>query len=730
MVAQVHNQITEQNIDAVNGLLQSLVPLAKRFCCYDLAKSCVWSSDGADDHEIDEFLADLPEDITAATDSDTGMLSCTLNSGRTILGLPVTGGDGESLGILITVFSNDSGNSSPFDSRQLQVNLLPAVRVIGEVLYLNRRLEVAEQQADIADKELALLYQVDQKIHGPSRRNSGLAQLIGQSGRFLNIAYSVLLLPSKRIRISATHSSWKSVNRKALDKELVESLYDRLDGQQSPVIIDYPAVAGAEHPSDLGYQAMLCPLFDQSGNIEGVLAQLGRVNNKPFNQSHLRFMSHIVRKIEYVIEQSFDVMTGLMNRAGFEEQLQESGKALINADDVHQIIYCDLDNLQLVNDTFGRDAGDEVIVGFSQLIEGVLPKNAIATRLTGDDFVILLMHSSVDAARKLIALIRKNDKELRYLHGDKSLQVTVSIGIAEFSRDMPGGKALTAARLACDSAKDHGRDRVEIYDGKDHTFIRRYDDMHLVSQIQKTLDSGGFRMHAQPIVSLTDEDQKLRFEILLRMKDSQGNRVASDAFFSAAERYQLMPQIDRWVISNSLALLSQHVDHLNKHGTIFAINLSGQSLGDKDILRFIEEEIETSGVPSKSLCFEVTESAAISNRENAQELIDALRNRGCRFSLDDFGAGLSSFAYLKNFKIDTLKIDGSFIRDIADNKISESMVAAITQVARVMELDTVAEYVENIEAKELITKLGVDFAQGHAVGRPTPIEEILAGMNK
>ena len=728
MTAEVHSSITRKNIGAAEGLLFSLVPLAQCFCFYDLARSRVWSSDGADSDEIDLFVADLPEHIIAGTDSATGMLQHTLTSGRTLLGLPVTGGDNESPGMLVTVFSRNAGNSFWSNPGLLQDILLPAVQLIGENLRLNQKLQIAEQQADIEDKELALLYKIDEKIHGPSRRYSGLAHLIGQSGRFLNIAYSVLLLPSKRIRISATDSSWRNVNRKALDKNLINTWFDKLQGQRAPVITEFPAVEGAELPSGQGCQAMLCPLVDQAGNIEGVIAQLGRVNNRPFGQSHIRFMSHIVRKVAYVIEQSFDAMTGMLNRAGFEAQLHESGKALVNSGDAHQIIYFDLDNLQLVNDTFGRDAGDEVIIRFSQLIEDILPKNAVATRLTGDDFVVLLMHSSVEEARKLIALIRNSSGKLRYLHGDKSLQITVSIGVAEFSRKGSEGNSLTAARLACDSAKDHGRDRVEVYDQEDCSIIRRNDDMHLVSEIQQMLDSDGFRMQAQPIVSLTDKDRRLRFEILLRMKDSDGKHIASDAFFSAAERYQLMPQIDRWVVSNTLARLSEHADYLAEHGTIFAINLSGQSLGDAEILQFIEEEIDSSGVPCESLCFEVTESAAISNRYHAQEFIDRLRNRGCKFSLDDFGAGLSSFAYLKNFKVDTLKIDGNFIRDITDNRISESMVAAITQVAKVMELDTVAEYVESIETKNLITKLGVDFAQGHAVGKPAPLEEVLAEL--
>jgi diguanylate cyclase (GGDEF)-like protein len=730
MSAEVHSFITRKNIGAAKGLLQFLVPRAQCFCFYDHAKSCVWSSDGADDYEVNDFVADLGDDTMSGTDLESKMLRRTLPSGRTLLVLPVSGANDESIGILVTVFSKNAGKSSWFNPSVLQTTLLPAVEVIGETFRLNQDLQLAEEQARTSDKELELVYQVDEKIHGTSRSHAGLAQLIGQSGRFLNIAYSVLLLPSKRIRISATHSSWKNVNRKALDKYLIESLFHKLEGQRAPIIYEIPAVEGSDHPSEKGYQAMLCPLVDRAGNIEGMLAQLGRVNNRPFTPSHIRFMSHIVRKVEYVVEQSFDAMTGLMNRAGFEAQLHESGMALADSDYSHQIVYFDLDNLQLVNDTFGREAGDEVIIRFSQLVEEVLPKNAVATRLTGDDFVILLTHSTVEQAMDLTEAVRNNGDKLRYLEGDKTLQVTVSTGVAEFSAKMSEGNALTAARLACDSAKDHGRDRVEVYDQDNQSIVRRYDDMHLVSQIQQTLDSDGFKMQAQPIVSLNGKDQINRFEILLRMHDSQGNRVSSDAFFSAAERYQLMPQIDRWVVSNTLARLSEHAGYLKKNRAIFAINLSGQSLGDDEILNFVEEEIDASGVPCETLCFEVTESAAVSNREKAQAFIDALRKRGCKFSLDDFGAGLSSFAYLKSFKVDTLKIDGSFIRDITENRISESMVAAITEVARVMELETVAEYVESDETKDLIAALGVDYAQGYAIGKPVPLQDVLVDLSE
>jgi EAL domain-containing protein (putative c-di-GMP-specific phosphodiesterase class I) len=233
---------------------------------------------------------------------------------------------------------------------------------------------------------------------------------------------------------------------------------------------------------------------------------------------------------------------------------------------------------------------------------------------------------------------------------------------------------------------------------------------------------------AQPISSLANEGDVPRYEILLRMQDDEGIAVSSSAFFSAAERYRLMPQVDRWVISRTIGSLSGYVNIIRDAEAVFSVNLSGQSLSDEGMLQFIEEEIAASGLPATAFCFELTESAAVTNQAKAQQFIGALRKNGCSIALDDFGAGLSSFAYLKNFAVDILKIDGGFIRDITENRISESMVAAITQVAMVMELETVAEYVEDEKTRRLIAKLGVHYAQGHAVGMPAPLEGVLAEL--
>ncbi|MGI9221054.1 MAG: putative bifunctional diguanylate cyclase/phosphodiesterase [Woeseiaceae bacterium] len=730
MPADLHNLQTRKNIGKAKGLLHSLVPRAQCFCFYDIQRDCVWSSDGADDYEIDNFVADLPHEIIAGLDADSEVMKRTLNSGRTLLVLPVHGDEESQVGILVAVFSRNAGKSSSFKASMIGNILMPAVEMIGEGLLLGHRVRTAESLSEEVEKELTLVYEVDEKIHGMSRSHSGLAQLVGQSGRFLNIAYSVLLIPSKRIRVSATHSSWKNVNRKVLDRYLIDHMLDKLEGHRWPMIYEIPGIEGAEGVAEQGYQTLLCPLTDKHGNLEGVLAQLGRVHGGDFGTSERRFMAHIVRKVEYVIERSFDAMTGLMNRSGFEAQLQESAKTLTESKKPHQLIYFDLDNLQLVNDTFGREAGDAVIARFARMLEEDLSRNAVVSRLTGDDFCILLTHSTSEQALELATDIRERGRTLRYLEGDKSLQVTMSIGVASYDEDTEDeGQALTIARMACEGAKEHGRDRIEVYDDDNVSMIRRHDDMQLVTQIQQAIDSDGFELMAQPITRLKKGKGTPRFEVLLRMKDRHGEYVPTNALFSAAERYFLMPQIDRWVISETIATLSEHADAVTKANANFSINLSGQSLSDDDILEFIDEELQASEISADNICFEVTESAAVSNLNKAQIFIDELRERGCRISLDDFGAGLSSFAYLKNFNVDTLKIDGSFIRDITDNRISESMVAAITQVAKVMELETVAEYVESKETRKLIAELGVDYAQGHEVGKPLLVEEVLEHLS-
>jgi diguanylate cyclase (GGDEF)-like protein len=719
-----------KNTGKAAALLHSLVPEAQNFCFFDLEGSCVWNTSGTADDEIDGLVAEMAKDDIAALQTNVAAQKRTLPSGRTLLLLPVCDHKDDVLGIIACVFSISAGKSRDFDPQQLKQKLEPATELIGEGMRVGHALIESNRLRNEIEKELMLVYEIDETIHSPARGHSNLAQLVGKSGRHIGINYSVLLIPSKRIRISATDSSWKNVNRRALDSFLIEKFLPKLPPQRGPMIFNVPPLDKTDKVAGQGFQAMMSPIVDKQGNVEGVLAQLGRVDKREFSTRDQRFMAQIVRKAEHVITQSFDTMTGLMNRLGFEAQLQESYKSLAANDDSHQVIYFDLDNLQLVNDTFSHEAGDEVIRQFARLLEEDLPKSAVLSRLTGDDFCMLLTHADAEAAMDYATKLRDKRSALRYLEGDRSLQVTMSIGIAECSTTQSdGGDALTTARMACEAAKDYGGDRIEVFDDCNHSIVRRFDDMQLVAEIQKAIDGDGFVLVAQPLAALGSVTNPPRFEVLLRMDDGDGGRVSAKALFSAAERYQMMPHIDRWVVSTVLSKLKDVAGAVTEQKALFAVNLSGQSLADEGMLDFIQQEIESSGLPASSICFEITESAAVTNLNKAQTFIDGLRDLGCSISLDDFGAGLSSFAYLKDFNVDTLKIDGEFVHDITENRISRSMVAAIAEVAKVMGLKTVAEFVGSQGCRDMLAGIGVDYAQGHFVGKPIAIESVLADLD-
>lgn len=723
-MGKVRKLIVDHKFDSVGVLLQALVPRAECFAFYDRAKNCTWSSDGTDDYEVDNYLDSLRGDEIA--DVPKGELQRhTLPSGRIILLNPIQNKKLKELGWLVLVFSKNAGQSSSFNPTLIAKVLHPAISILADTIDLHRDLDSARASVSGQQRELDFLLDIDEKLRSLSSTHSGLARLVGDCGRFLNVEHSLLLMPGKRIRIGATRSSWKSVSRVTIDNLLQDKLIPALAGKKEPTIIDVPKVDGSNEVHEQGFQALVSPLFDRLGGPAGVLAFIAQHDNKAFDDRHLRMVAHVVHKLRSVVRESFDAKTGLMNRKTFGAQLSELHHANKAAARNSCVIYMDIDNLTLVNDAFGHAAGDEVIARFAQLLRELTPGRAIIGRLTGDEFAVVLNGQGVKEGLELAEKVRAQIKALRYLKGDKSLQITVSIGMAELANNSIPAEVMTSARMACDAAKDHGRDRIEVYDSKNVSIIRRYDDMQLVSDIQKAVDTSGFELQAQPIVALDDASISRKYEVLLRMSDSNGEPVPSHSLFSAAERYNLMPQIDRWVISSTLALLGEHRQMLEQGDISFSINLSGQTLGDEDLLEFILEEIAHNKISPSLLCFEITESAAVGNRKRAQAFIDALRRRGCSFSLDDFGAGLSSFAYLQSFNVDYLKIDGGFVRDITTNRISESMVTAITQVAKVMKLLTVAEYVETPECRERVKKIGVDFAQGHAVGRAMPLRETL-----
>jgi diguanylate cyclase (GGDEF)-like protein/PAS domain S-box-containing protein len=416
-----------------------------------------------------------------------------------------------------------------------------------------------------------------------------------------------------------------------------------------------------------------------------------------------------------------DALTGLINRSEFENRLAQALKAGALPARQHTLLYLDLDQFKIVNDTSGHVAGDELLRQLTPLLEAKLRQSDTLARLGGDEFGVLLENCSPEPALRVADLLRKTVGEFHFSWQEKVFPVGVSIGLATFSN---AGETLAdvlrMADAACYVAKDKGRNRIHVYTPEDKELAQRHGEMAWIGKIQKTLDEQRFVLYSQKILPLGDNDEHgEHYEILIRMLDEGGKLVPPMAFIPAAERYGLMPILDRWVIKTAFSQYAARHPAGGPPGSC-SINLSGTSICDEHLLEYVIEEFDRHKVPPQAICFEVTETSAIANLTQAAALMREFKAIGCRISLDDFGSGMSSFAYLKHLPVDYLKIDGGFVKGMMEDPIDHAMVKAINQIGHVMGIRTIAEFVENDAILEELRSMGVDYAQGYGVEKPRP----------
>ncbi len=400
------------------------------------------------------------------------------------------------------------------------------------------------------------------------------------------------------------------------------------------------------------------------------------------------------------------------------------------------LLYVDIDELHVINENFGMHVGDQAIAQIGDLLRKHLPASSFASRISGDRFAVV-MPSEMDEAAMFGEGLREGVTRLSTAHVDARYRLSISLGVTPFSgKDGELGRSLAEAESACKAAKDRGRNRLETFQENDVSIIRRFTDINVATDVRGALAENRLRLEAQLIAPFNarqpdggsakgDVDARPHYELLLRMLDPEGNTIGPDRFLSAALRYQMMPTIDRWVIASVIEMLRPRRELLAKAPVCFTINFSGQSLHDEEFADYVIRSIETSRINPAVFCFELTESAAVASINDAEKLMHRLRKLGCGVALDDFGTGLSSLSYLRSMPVSMLKIDGSFVRDILRDERAESMVRAIAQLARAMNITTVAEYVETEEIRTRVRALGVDYGQGFAIARPVPVAEVL-----
>ena len=435
----------------------------------------------------------------------------------------------------------------------------------------------------------------------------------------------------------------------------------------------------------------------------------------------------LTQELEY--QATHDTLTNCTNRYYFEKELTLLLEADRRQGTEHALCYMDLDQFKIVNDTCGHSAGDKLLKELTDNLNQIIRSTDIMSRLGGDEFGLIIKDVNAQQALKIAQRFHQFFQNYTFHFDNKAFPVRASIGLVQISRDFSDiSEILSAADIACYSSKDSGRNALHVYSEKDEKMAARYKEMNWLPKLQDALVNNYFCLYAQAIASLSPEQPGYHidhYEFLIRLIEPDGTEVGPNQFIQAAERYDLMRELDRWVIVTALRTVAGLRNTINED-TVFSINLSGQSAADPTLLSFLTAQFEEHGVNPANIWFELTETAAISHFSVAVELIEGIRCLGAKVALDDFGSGLSSFGYLKNLPVNVVKIDGQFVKNIDNDPVDQEMVRAIHRIGRSMGIETVAEFVESDDAIQVLRDIGVDYAQGYFIAKPMPVDEALA----
>ena len=580
--------------------------------------------------------------------------------------------------------------------------------------------------------ELEWLFSIISGLKSASDDRRVLEELLAAATRRLNSAMGMLYVPDKRLSVSHCAAPAAEAALRAVATQTQAHLLNWAQRQNRPLLINKPArTTGTLSACKL----LSVPVVRDTGRVIGMLAFYNPLTAADYASRHVFLARHLGRQTASIVDTQFDLVTGLYTR----DALEQAYGAILNANVsdgatqvcTRSVIYFDIDHMHVVNELHGFEVGNELIVRIADLLcPPLLTTDALAARISGDRFAIVLPSADIHAAESIAAQIQAQAAHLVIGPQQNTVEVSLSCGVSALV-DMPQGlpRAIAAAELACKTAKSRGRNRIELYACEDDSMMRRHDDVIAVGQLRAALKSDRLLLYAQRIIPLQNAALPGGYELLLRLRDEDGSLLAPGPLIQAAQRYQLLPSIDRWVMQRALEMLTPYRGMFRSRGLGISINVSGQSIGDRAYIEHFKEQLLLANLPADCLTIELTEQAAVSNLAHANQMIQELKALGCRFALDDFGTGANSLTYLKNLQIGRVKIDGSFVRDILTDRNSKATVKAIVELSKGLGMDTVAEYVETQEIAAAVRKLGVDYAQGYAYGKPEPLDELLKKLD-
>ena len=715
--------VSATSLDPYGQLIRMLLPRAQSIVFYDRMGVCVWESDGVEGPDLIALMQDAHSGEMAPDASGGDGFCERLHGGQTAYVFLLRDDARELIGSVGLVCRDANGESRPFSL--LHALLRPALQCLQRELASQSSIGDLQRSLSVRDRDLELLLGATQDEATNGDATDDFARLVQGCIDHLGCAVGALLIPEKNIAVCRTGAGTQA----SAGAEVLTRTHRHLIGwtqlHRQTMTSNTPAATGPL--ANVPYKVLSCPVMHGAQRVLGVLALFKPLQAPDFDLRQVRIVELLARRVAFILLNAYDPTTGLLTRPAFEKRAQSMLAA--GNDGNHCVIYVDIDRLHVLNENLGMHVGDEVIVRVAEAIRRSVTPRMLASRISGDRFALMLPDATVNHAQDLAERLRDSLEQLGFIRDRQTVDITASFGIAAvMGGNHPLSHALASAEIACKAAKDRGRNRVEIYADGDQSIVRRYTDLTLVGTVRSALLDQRFRLEAQPIVALNGAPSHPKFELLLRMTDEAGNSVPPDKFLSAAERYQLAPAIDRWVVRQVIETLKPVAEPLYRLHACFAVNISGQSLGDAEFATFMESTLRDAGLPLALLSFEVTETAAVANIVRAEALIRRLRELGCAVALDDFGRGLSSLTYLKTLPVTHLKIDGSFVRDVVTDERSHAMLSAIVQLARAMGLETVAECVESDAIRQAIRDLGVSYGQGFSIGRPTPLDKVLGAL--
>jgi len=572
--------------------------------------------------------------------------------------------------------------------------------------------------------ELEWLFKVTGNLKGAADDRKILEELLAQATARLNSALGVLYVPEKRLTVKCENDKAASVALLQAWSQTREHLITWVQRQNRPLVVNSVGREG----KGLSRCKVLCvPVVQETGRVTGAMAFYNLPQAENYSGRQVFLARHIGRQAASIVEAQFDLMTGLYTRSGLDQMFS----GLPDAGYVESsVIYLDIDHMHVANELHGFELGNELIVRVADLLATpLLPEDALAARISGDRFAIILPSSDCAAAVSIAQGLQKAASTVLIGPSRDVFDVSISCGVSALL-PMPEGlaRAIAAAELACKTAKNHGRNRVETYAFDDGSMMRRHSDALAVGKLRSALKADRLLLYAQRITPLQDPTLPGGYELLLRLRDEDGTLVSPGPLIDAAQRYQLLPSIDRWVMQRALQMLAPYRGMFATRALGMSINVSGQSIGDETFIQQFTQLLKNANLPRDCISVELTEQAAITNLASAKLMVTRLGVLGCRFALDDFGTGANSLTYLKALQVSRVKIDGSFVRDILSDRNSQATVKAIVELAKGMGIETVAEYVENDDIAQEVRRIGVDYAQGYAFGKPEPLSDVLEDL--